>query len=79
MQQEPAQPGYACPASQEAANHSVSHRGRCGFQQEVDMRYWKIKWTDAEGETQLSEAIEKWTDAEMYRREIGGNAELLRY
>jgi hypothetical protein len=43
------------------------------------MRYWKVQWTDAEGKKQLSDPIEKWTDAEMFRRAIGGAAELLRY
>ncbi len=43
------------------------------------MRYWKVQWTDAEGNKQQSAPIEKWTDAEMYRRQIGGDAELLRY
>ena len=47
--------------------------------QEKMMRYFKVQWTDAEGNKQLSAPIEKWTDAEMYRREIGGDAELLRY
>ena len=43
------------------------------------MRYFKVQWTDADGNKRLSDPIEKWTDAETYRREIGGDAELLRY
>lgn len=43
------------------------------------MRYFKVQWTDDDGNTQLSDPIEKWTDAELYRLEIGGDAELLRY
>lgn len=43
------------------------------------MRYWRVHWTDSEGLDHFSDPIEKWTDAELYRREIGGNAELLRY
>lgn len=42
------------------------------------MRYWRVFWTDEAGE-HFSDPIEKWTDAEIYRREIGGSAELLRY
>lgn len=45
---------------------------------ETAMRYWRVLWTDAEGE-HFSDPIEKWTSAELYRREIGGDAELLRY
>ena len=42
------------------------------------MKYFRITWTDENGQ-HISDPIEKWTDAEMFRREIGGNAELLRY
>ncbi len=42
-------------------------------------RYFRVQWTDAAGNKQLSEPIGKWTDAEIFRREIGGDAELLRY
>jgi hypothetical protein len=34
---------------------------------------------DAIFNTLLSDPIEKWTAAEIYRRELGGNAELLQY
>ena len=43
------------------------------------MTYYRVQWTDADGNKQLSDPIEKWTDAEMYRREIGGDAVLLKY
>lgn len=43
------------------------------------MRYFKIMWTDQTGTRQFSDPIEKWTDAELYRRAIGGDAELLSY
>ena len=43
------------------------------------MRYWKVIWTDAQGNKQMSAPISKWTEAELYRREIGGDAQLLRY
>lgn len=43
------------------------------------MRYWRVCWLDAEGVEHLSDPIQKWTDAELYRRQIGGNARLLRY
>lgn len=33
-------------------------------------KYWKVQWTDSEGNKVLSSPISKWTDAEMYRREI---------
>jgi len=34
------------------------------------MRYFKIEMTDANGNKTLSDPICKWTDAEMYRREV---------
>jgi len=43
------------------------------------MRYFKVIWTNSTGARQLSDPITKWTDAEMYRREIGGDAEILSY
>ena len=43
------------------------------------MRYWKVQWTDKTGAIQLSDPITRWTDAETYRREIGGDAALLRF
>lgn len=42
-------------------------------------KYWKVQWTDSEGNKVLSSPISKWTDAEMYRREIGGDAELVSF
>ncbi len=44
------------------------------------MRYFKITWTDAAtGERHYSYPLTRWTDAELYRREIGGDAEILIY
>jgi hypothetical protein len=43
------------------------------------MRYFKVSWTNGAGQRVYSDPIQKWTDAETYRREIGGDAELLRY
>lgn len=43
------------------------------------MRYYRVIWNDENGAEKLSAPIEKWTDAELYRREIGGNAKLLQY
>lgn len=43
------------------------------------MRYYRVRWIDQAGVEHLSDPIEKWTYAELYRREIGGNAELLQY
>ena len=34
------------------------------------MHYYRVFWTDADGTRQRSDPILKWTDAEMYRREI---------
>ena len=43
------------------------------------MRYFKVTWTDKNGSRQFSDPIEKWTNAEHFRREIGGDAEILHY
>ena len=43
------------------------------------MKYYKVTWMDANGENVFSDPIEKWSDAETYRREIGGDAVILRY
>lgn len=44
-----------------------------------DVRYFRVMWTDSDGKKVFSDPIDKWTDAEMYRREIGGDAEVLSY
>ena len=69
-------------ASQEAANQRRFAEAVLIFK-ENDMqylsRYFKVMWTDAGGAVQFSTPLDKWTDAELYRREIGGDAEILRY
>lgn len=42
------------------------------------MRYWRVYWHDADGE-HYSPPMPSWTAAELYRRAIGGNAEVLAY
>lgn len=41
-------------------------------------RYWRVQWT-CHGVLMLSDPLPTWLDAEMYRREIGGDAEILGY
>ena len=42
------------------------------------MRYFRVFWVDSAGE-HFSDPILTWTSAEIYRREIGDNAIVLRY
>jgi hypothetical protein len=41
--------------------------------------YFKVYWTDADGVGRFSDPISKWTDAELFRREIGRDAQVIRY
>lgn len=43
------------------------------------MRYFRVMWTDDTGARVLSDPLTTWIDAELYRREIGGDATILRY
>ena len=43
------------------------------------MHYYRIQFSDTSGAVCLSDPITTWTDAELYRRAIGGDATLLRY
>lgn len=43
------------------------------------MRYWRVYWTDADGNTQRSDPLSTWMDAERYRLDIGGDAHLVEY
>lgn len=43
------------------------------------MRYFKVIWTDPTGAVQMSDPLTTWTAAELYRREIGGDARIERY
>lgn len=42
------------------------------------MRYFRVYWCDASGPN-YSDPLERWTDAEEYRRTIGPHAEILKY
>ena len=43
------------------------------------MRYYRVCWTNEEGVKEYSMPLEKWTDAELSRRAIGGDAEVIDY
>ena len=43
------------------------------------MRYWKVMWTAADGVVRFSTPLPTWVAAELYRREIGGDASVLAY
>lgn len=42
------------------------------------MRYFRVTWTE-QGITRFSDPITTWTEAELYRREIGGDAAIISY
>lgn len=43
------------------------------------MRYFRVMWTGKDGAKVFSDPLTTWTSAELFRLEIGGDAEVLRY